>query len=133
MKDHSNPIVRLSFNFSLKIVSYTQILEDARRYVIAKQLLASGTSIGANIMEAQSAESKKDFIHKLKISFKELLETRYWLEICKHSKGFPDPTDLINDIEVIRKVLNSIIATTIKSHLKKPTKKLTTKSHYSHI
>ncbi|HEX5000927.1 MAG TPA: four helix bundle protein [Bacteroidia bacterium] len=129
MKDHSNPIVRLSFNFSIKIVSYTQILEEGRRYVIARQLLASGTSIGANIMESQSAESKKDFIHKLKISFKELLETRYWLEICKYSKGFPDPTDLITEIEVIRKVLNAIIATTIKSNQKKTTKKLTPKTY----
>ena len=66
-----NVIVELSFEFALKIISYVELLEKNRKYVIAKQLLRSGTSIGANVREAQNAESKADFIHKLKIAAKE--------------------------------------------------------------
>lgn len=66
-----NVILEKSIEFALKVISYTELLEDKRKYVIAKQLLRSGTSVGANIHEAQSAESKADFIHKLKIADKE--------------------------------------------------------------
>ncbi|NOY51837.1 MAG: four helix bundle protein [Chlorobi bacterium] len=76
------------------IIEYTELLDKDRKYVIAKQILKSGTSIGANIREAQSAESKADFIHKLKISDKEAEETAYWLQLCKLSKSYPDPADL---------------------------------------
>ena len=61
----SNPILKLSFDFSLMVIDYCESLEDSRKYVLAKQLLRSGTSIGANCMEAQNAESKADFIHKM--------------------------------------------------------------------
>ncbi len=74
-----NEILELSFEFALQIISYCEVLEENRKYVIARQLLKSGTSIGANIREAQNAESNQDFIHKLKIATKEADETEYWL------------------------------------------------------
>ncbi len=62
----NNLIVQLTLNFALLVVEYTEELETRRRYVMANQLMKSGTSIGANVREAQSAESRADFIHKLK-------------------------------------------------------------------
>jgi len=59
-----NLIVKLSFQFALEIVKYAELLEEKRKFVVANQLLKSGTSIGANIWEAQNSESKVDFIHK---------------------------------------------------------------------
>ena len=80
MKDfNNNLIVDLSFNFGLKILEYAELLERDRKYVIARQILKSGTAIGANISEAQNAESTADFLHKIKIAAKEASETRYWL------------------------------------------------------
>ena len=73
-----NLIVELSFEFALKIIKYVEVLEQDKKFVIARQLLRSGTSIGANIREAQNAESKPDFIHKMKVACKEADETEYW-------------------------------------------------------
>jgi four helix bundle protein len=83
-----NPVVKLAFEFSLDIISYCEILETQRKFVIAKQLLKSGTSIGANAVEAQNAESKADFIHQFKIAAKEGEETEYWLLLCEFSKSY---------------------------------------------
>ena len=69
-----NEILDLSFEFALNIINFVEELEGKKKFVVANQLLKSGTSIGANIFEAQSAESKADFIHKLKISDKEAKE-----------------------------------------------------------
>ena len=77
MEKKDNPILKLTFEFSIQVVLYCESLEEKRKYVISKQLLKSGTSIGANIREAQNAESKLDFIHKIKIALKELEETEY--------------------------------------------------------
>ena len=91
MIEHSgnNVIVNKSFSFALKIVAACEILEEHRKYVISNQLLRSGTSIGASDREGQGAESRADFIHKLKIAFKEAEETEYWLLICKYSPNYP--------------------------------------------
>ena len=107
-----NLIVQLKFRFSLKIIQYTAVLEKERKYVLANQLLKSGTSIGANVREAQNAESRRDFIHKLKIASKEAGETEYWLLLCKESEGYQECNDLIRECNVIIKVLSKIIATT---------------------
>jgi hypothetical protein len=64
----NNPILKLTFEFSLKIIELAECLEESKKYVVANQILKSGTSIGANIHEAQNAESKLDFIHKFKIA-----------------------------------------------------------------
>ena len=69
-----NVIVEMSFVFALQIIEFSEMLEESKKYIIARQVLKAGTSIGANIHEAQSAESKADFIHKLKIADKEANE-----------------------------------------------------------
>lgn len=106
-----NPILKLSFDFSLMIIEYCELLESNRQYVLARQLLRSGTSIGANCMEAQNAESKADFIHKMKIAAKEAEESQYWLWLCDYSKNYPDCSALIEKIEEINKVLGKILTT----------------------
>lgn len=111
MKATGNVIVDLTFQFSLDILDFTDELEQLRKYTIAKQLTKSGTSIGANVRESQSAESRRDFIHKLKISEKELEETEYWLLLCLHSQVLPNPGALLDNIQSIRKVLGKIIGT----------------------
>lgn len=108
----------LSFELALKIIEFSEILEEKRKYVIARQILRAGTSIGANIREAQNAESKADFIHKLKISAKEADELEYWLLLCEYSEYYPDTSSLQNLLISIKKLLNSIIGTT-KRNLKK--------------
>ncbi len=114
MKGQENIIVQLSLNFALEIIKYCEILEERRRYVIANQLLKSGTSIGANIREAQNAESKADFIHKFKIAAKEIEETGYWLELCKLSDGYPTTESLDDQLQNIERVVNKIIITSKK-------------------
>ncbi len=113
-----NLIVELTFNFAIKIISYTKLLEEKRKFNLANQLFRSGTSIGANVREAQNAESKNDFIHKLKIAAKEADETTYWLMLCEKSKNYPNPNELINEIESIQKVLSKIIASTKNKTIK---------------
>ena len=98
-------------NFSLAIIRYTEVLEQERKYVIAKQLLRSGTSMGANIFEAQNAESRADFIHKMKIAAKEASETLYWLLLCERSETYPFNQALPNDLAEIIRILSRIIAT----------------------
>ena len=87
-----NVVVEKSIEVSLLIIEHYEILELKRKYVIAKQLLKSGTSIGANVHEAQNAESKADFIHKIKIATKELEETKYWLILCEKSENYDSST-----------------------------------------
>lgn len=110
-KYKNNLIVNLSFDFALDIIAYAELLEKNKKYVLSNQLLKSGTSIGANIKEAQNAESKIDFIHKLKITLKEVDETEYWLLLCKHTKDYPETDLLIEKLISIAKVLNKIVAT----------------------
>ena len=104
-----NLIIRLTFDFALSIMRYTEELEKAKRFVISNQILKSGTSIGANIREAQHAESKADFIHKVKIAAKEAEETEYWILLCKHSPLYPNVDHLIDPINHISRILNKII------------------------
>jgi four helix bundle protein len=108
--DRDNIIVDLTFKFALDIVDYCELLEKKRKYVLARQLLKSGTSIGANTREAQNAESKADFIHKFKIAAKEADETQYWLLLCKESTHYPDPEKLQEDLQTIIKIISKIIS-----------------------
>lgn len=110
-----NIIVNKSFDFALEIINFCDTLEEMKKYVIARQLLKSGTSIGANIREAQNGESKADFIHKLKISAKEADETEYWLLLSKYSKKYPDCDDLIAKNQELILILSKIIATSKKA------------------
>jgi four helix bundle protein len=109
-----NLIVQLSFEFTLLIVDFTTELSGLRQYSLANQLFRAGTSIGANIREAQNAESKADFIHKMKLAAKEADETDYWLLLCKHSDKLPDSSHLLSKLESIQKVLSKIIASSKK-------------------
>ena len=109
--DKPNPIVDLTLDFALEIIKYTEVLEENRKYVIAKHLLKSGTSIGANVREAQNAESKADFIHKLKIAAKEADETEYWLLLCEMSKNYPKNELLKEKLHSIINILSKIIST----------------------
>ena len=104
-------MVDLSFNFGLAIVEFTDELQGKKKFAVANRLLRSGTSVGANIWESQNAESKRDFIHKLKIAAKEGEETEYWLLLCKHSINYPDPDELLDTLKSINKILNKIITT----------------------
>jgi four helix bundle protein len=110
-----NVVKEKSFAFALRVVKLNRYLQEERReYVLSKQLLRSGTAIGALVREAEQAESKADFVHKLAIALKEANETDYWIELLYQSelideKGFdsikPDAVELI-------KLLISIIKTT---------------------
>jgi four helix bundle protein len=110
--DKGNVIVEKSIGFSLAIIKYCEVLEQDRKYVISNQLLRSATSIGANIFEAQNAESKADFIHKMKIAAKEASETLYWLILCERSEGYKFNSNLRNDLDSIIKILSKIISST---------------------
>lgn len=115
-----NEIVEVSFNFALQIVSYCEALEQNRKFVIASQLLKSATSIGANIREAQNAESILDFIHKMKLAAKEAEETEYWLLLCNKSENYPSSAELLLTLSSIKKLLSKIISTTKKKISKSP-------------
>jgi len=112
-----NPVLNLSFQFALLVIEYCETLGQDKKFVIANQLLRSGTSIGANAMEAQNAESKADFIHKMSIAAKEAEETQYWLWLCKHSNGYPACDPLVNKLDEVNKVIGTIINTARKNLL----------------
>ena len=82
MQGKENPIKSKSYIFSIKIVElYRDLVKEHKDYVLSKQILKSGTSIGANVHEAIGGQSKPDFISKMQIAYKEALETEYWLNI----------------------------------------------------
>lgn len=114
--DKRNEILELSIQFSLDIIVFAERLESMKKYVIANQLLKSGTSIGANIFEAQSSESKADFIHKLKIADKEAKETEYWLILCEKSESYPFNENLKLKLLSIQKLLSKIISSSKKNY-----------------
>jgi len=109
--DKENIIVDKSFQFALKVLLYCELLEENRKFVISRQLLRSGTSVGANVREAQNAESKADFIHKIKLAAKEADETEYWLLLCKNAPSYPFEDQLLTDVRELIKILSKIIST----------------------
>lgn len=117
----NNPLLKQCFDFAPAVIDYCEELEVNRKFIIARQLLKSGTSIGANAMEAQGAESKADFIHKMKVAAKEAEETQYWLWLCDYKKGHPDCANLILKLEAINKILSKIIYTSKTNFIKKST------------
>lgn len=113
-EEKENIIVKKSYDFALEIVKLYKILIEQKEFVLSKQLLRSGTSIGANIHERIASESKKDFVHKLGIALKEARETSYWLNLLKDSSYLPlaNFNTLIITCNEIVKILNSIFLTT---------------------
>lgn len=118
----SENIIKIkSFNFALRIVKLYQFLTaEKKEFVLSKQLLRSGTSVGALVREAEQAESKLDFIHKLAIAQKEANESDYWLELLFQSEYLNGNQyqSLKSDVVDINKILASIIIST-KQNLKK--------------
>jgi four helix bundle protein len=104
-----NVIVEKSLDFSVEIIRFCELLETNKKFVISKQLLKSGTSIGANVFEAQHAESKADFIHKMKIAVKEANETLYWLILCERSESYPNKSSLKESVEELIRIISKII------------------------
>lgn len=114
MEIRRNEILELSFEFALDVIKYCEGLEEQRKYVIARQLLKSGTSVGANVREAQNPHSRADFISKMIIAAKEADETEYWLLLCQKSQNYPNPGELMNKILSIKKLLSKIIGSSKK-------------------
>ncbi|MCU0467108.1 MAG: four helix bundle protein [Arcicella sp.] len=114
MKTKDSIIRQKTFDFAIRVVNlYKYIVTDKKEYVLSKQLLRSGTSIGANVNEALYGQSKRDFISKLHISIKEASETKYWLELL-NATGYLDEKEynsIANDNVEILKILTSIIKT----------------------
>ena len=113
--DRDNIIVNKTIEFSIAIIKYCGLLEQHRRFVISKQLLRSATSIGANVFEAKNAESKADFIHKMKIAAKEADETDYWLTLCELSNNYPTNDQLNEKLQSVINIISKIISSS-KSH-----------------
>ena len=108
MYQKKNVILDLSYQFSLEIIKINDHLENQKYFCIANQVLRSGTSIGANIREAQNAESKSDFIHKFKLAAKEAEETEYWLMLCNYADNYPFDETLMAKLKEIQKIINKI-------------------------
>lgn len=110
-----NLIKSKSFEFAVRIVKlYQYLCNDKKEYLLSKQLLRSGTSVGAMVREAEHSESKPDFIHKLAIAQKEINETIYWLELLNATNYLTNQQfeSIINDAIQIIKLITSIIKTT---------------------
>ena len=109
-----NVVQEKSFSFALRTVKlYRYLSEEKREYVLAKQLLRSGTSIGANVEEAIGGQSEKDFYAKLNIAYKEARETHYWLRLL-HKSNYLDEIEaesILADCDELLKLLGSIIKT----------------------
>jgi len=106
-------ILDKSFNFALDIVSAYEFLVEKKEFVMSKQLLRSGTSIGANIREAEHAQSRRDFLSKTNIALKEANETEFWIELLLIKEYLSDKHQkLFNDCIEINKILHSIVKTT---------------------
>ncbi len=110
-KETGNVVLDKSLELSIKIVKFCDILNNQNKRNISHQLLRSGTSIGANIREAQNNESDKDFIHKFKIASKEIKETEYWLDIIEACYKEYNLDDISKLLEEVAKLTNSIITT----------------------
>ena len=118
-------IASKAYSFALEIIKvYKYLLNEKKEYVLSKQLLRSGTSIGANINEAISGQSKRDFIHKLSISLKEATETAYWLNLLKDSEYINHVfyNSLHQSCVEIIKILRSIILTTKEKYFAEKSK-----------
>jgi four helix bundle protein len=115
---NNNPIIDKSFAFAIRIVRlYEYLCEDKRKYVLSKQLLRSGTSIGANVSEALQGQSKKDFISKMNIALKECAETEYWIRLFA-ATGYINGNEsesILSDCVELGKLLTSIVKTSSRN------------------
>lgn len=116
VNDNRNIIQHRTFEFALMVIQVYKEMVEKKEYVLSKQLVRSGTSIGANVEEAMAAISKKDFIHKMSISSKEARETRYWLKLIEASKLINvDTSQCLLEVEEIVRILTAIVKTSQKN------------------
>ena len=112
-KEGANPVLDKSYDFALTIIDLYRQLHQRNEYIISKQLLRSGTSIGANVEEAQAGQSTRDFLAKMYVAYKEARETRYWLRLLERSQLCPlgyEP--YLSDVEELLRLLSSITKST---------------------
>jgi four helix bundle protein len=110
-----NVILLRTIDFSVDIKKYCEVLFSKRETTIANQLLRCGMAIGANVSEAQQAESRSDFIHKMKIASKEASEALYWLSICEKMNNFGFQHGLIDELKQIIAIISKIIISARKN------------------
>jgi four helix bundle protein len=121
MEKGNNIIMTKAYFFALRIIKlYKHLVEVPKEYVLSKQVLRSGTAVGALIKEAEHAQSKADFINKMNIALKEANETEYWLMLLKDSEYIDEKsfTSIHNDITEILKLLISIVKTSKQNNAK---------------
>ena len=109
-----NAVEQKSFLFAVRIVKLCRYLRERKsEWILTKQLICSGTSIGANVVEAQQAQSKADFIAKLSIALKETVETKYWLRLLKATEYLSEKESdsMISDCCELEKLLTAILKT----------------------
>ena len=126
-----NVVLEKSYALALRMVKlYKYLMEEKKEFVLSKQILRSGTSIGANIEEAMGAQSEKDFLSKISIAYKEARETKYWLKLLNDSEYLEEKQaqSLFQDIEEMLKLLGSI-QKTMKQKIRNTQSKLRMKSY----
>lgn len=110
--DKDNIVLNKSFEFAIEIIELYKFLKSKNEFVISKQLLRSGTSIGANVEEATAAQTKKDFATKMSIASKEARETRFWLRLLNKSKLVEyDYKNYLNKIDELIRIITAIVKT----------------------
>lgn len=110
-----NIILEKTFDFSLKVIEiYKYLIYEKKEYVMSKQFLRCATSVGANAVEANSAQSHRDFIAKMSIAFKEANETKYWIKLLNRSNYIKNQS-ILKDCEEIIKILTTILNTARKN------------------
>jgi len=110
-----NVVVEKSFDLAVRIVRLYQFLcNEKKEFVLSKQLLRSGTSVGANVSEAIQGQSRKDFLSKMSISLKEAAETEYWLELLFRTDYLDEKqyASMMKDCEEVKSLLHAIVKTT---------------------
>ena len=128
-----NLIQQKSYDFALKIIELYRSLVKGNEYILSKQILRSGTSIGANVEEAQAGQSRADFVSKISIASKEARETCYWLRLLRDSNTISksEATALLSEAESIVNILTSIVKSTNQNNSK--SKIQNSKSSYSKV
>jgi four helix bundle protein len=121
-----NLIVSASYDFALRVMLLARALREKKEYDLASQFWRAGTSIGANIEEAQAAQSRADFQSKMSIAAKEARETRFWLRLARDGSLLPNKTiePLLKDIDSILRILTSIVKTTSEFKIQNPKSKI---------
>jgi four helix bundle protein len=114
MAEERNPVLVKSYRFALQVISLSRLLQAKSEFVLSRQLLRSGTSIGANVEEAQAAQSKADFHTKMCLAEKEARESHYWLRLLRDSNwiGKTEADAFLKDCEELKRLLSAITKTT---------------------